>query len=165
RAVAHRGSTCQVFLYRGPGRCATARRPRPSAQGWRRSLGWRRRRGRHSWGDQSLDETGHDSSPPASPKEGHRIGNFLVTEYQISTATFPNDFSNGVIWSLGRLGCPTSAIRSDRLHNLLGMIGACARIAGEVKVKIAALDKPWGRSRGMVLSFCFVARSLQRKEI
>src|SRR5262245_60779943 len=72
-------------------------------------------------------------------------------------------FSNPGIWSLGRLGYPTSARHSDRLHNLLGMIGACARIAGEVKVKIAALDKPWGRSRGMVLSFCFVARSLQRK--
>src|SRR5215467_15411073 len=81
-----------------------------------------------------------------------------VTEYQISTATFPNDFSKRGIWSLGGLGYRTSATHSERLHNLLGMIGACARIAGEAKVKIAALDKPWGRSRGMVLSFCFVTR-------
>jgi|GEM_PF-3944840 len=86
-----------------------------------------------------------------------------VTEYQISTATFPNDFSKRGIWSLGGLGYRTSATHSDRLHNLLGMIGACARIAGEVKVKIVTLDKRRDRTRGIALSFWFVARSLQRK--
>ena len=86
-----------------------------------------------------------------------------MTEYQISTATVPNDFSNRGIWSLGGLGYRTSATHSDRLHNLLGMIGACARIAGEVKVKIVTLDKR-RQSRGVALSVWRVPlRSSQRK--